>query len=248
MPTEWLPSTVIENHHWTDQLYSLRVHAPKVRFEAGQFGRLALDINGERIARPYSFINPPDSDTLEFYSIIVPEGPLSSKLEALSEGDPLWISSQGVGFFVLSEVPDSEYLWLLSTGTGLGPYLSILRTAAPWLRYQKIALVHAVRYERELTYTNVVDDLSDQYGDQFVYVPFVSREPCAHALEGRIPAAIEDGRLAERAQMDFTPERAQIMLCGNPEMVQDTSALLREMGLARNRRSAPGQITTESYW
>ena len=248
MPTEWLSSTVIENHHWTDQLYSLRVRAPGVQFEAGQFGRLALDINGERIARPYSFVNPPESDILEFYSIIVPEGPLSPQLETLSEGDSIWVSSQGVGFFVLSEVPESDYLWLLSTGTGLGPYLSILRTPEPWGRYRKIALIHAVRYTRELTYQNLVGDLEERYGEQFVYIPFVSREPCAHALDGRIPAAIEDGRLAERAQMDFTAERAQVMLCGNPQMVQDTSALLREMGLARNRRSAPGQITTESYW
>ncbi len=248
MPTEWLSGTVIENHHWTDQLYSLRIHAPGVTFEAGQFGRLALDIGEERIARPYSFVNPPDSDSHEFYSIIVPEGPLSSRLEALNEGDAIWISPQGVGFFVLSEVPDSDSLWLLSTGTGLGPYLSILRTADPWKRYKKIALVHAVRYARELTYRDLIEELTQQHKEQLTYIPFVSRESSDGALAGRIPAAIEDGRLAERAQMAFDSERAQVMLCGNPEMVQDTSSLLRNMGLARNRRSAPGQITTESYW
>ena len=98
MATEWLEGMVVENQHWTDQLYSLHIKAPGVRFTAGQFGRLALDIDGERIARPYSFVNPPDAECLEFYSIIVPEGPLSAQLESLAAGDRIWVSSQGVGF------------------------------------------------------------------------------------------------------------------------------------------------------
>ena len=248
MATEWLEGTIVENRHWTDQLYSLRVKAPEVRFTAGQFARLALDIGGERIARPYSFVNSPGAEHLEFYSIIVREGPLSSRLEALAAGDRIWVSSEGVGFFVLDEVPRSDYLWLLATGTGIGPYLSILGTPEPWTRHHKIALAHAVRYSRELTYQNAIRSHLDRHPDQFTYVPFVSREDGAGALRGRIPAAIEDGRLAERANMDFDPSRAQVMLCGNPQMVQDTSALLKTMGMARNRRSAPGQITTESYW
>ena len=149
---------------------------------------------------------------------------------------------------MLDEVPQSEYLWLLATGTGLGPYLSILGTPDPWARHRKIALVHAVRYSRELTYQDTIQQHLNRHPDQFVYVPFVSREDDPSTLHGRIPAAIEDGRLAERAGMDFDPAHAQVMLCGNPEMVQDTSALLKTMGMARNRRSAPGQITTESYW
>ena len=248
MATEWLTGTVVENRHWTDQLYSLRIDAPGVRFQAGQFGRLALDIDGERVARPYSFVNPPEAVPLEFYSIIVPEGPLSARLEALQPGDAVWVSSQGIGFFVLSEVPESECLWLLSTGTGIGPYLSMLGTPEPWARHRKIALVHAVRYSRELSYQNAIRTYRQRHPDQFAYVPVVSREDDPNALGGRIPAAIEDGRLAQRTGMDFDPARAQVMLCGNPQMVQDTSALLRGMGMARNRRSAPGQITTESYW
>ncbi len=248
MATEWLEGTVVENRHWTDQLYSLRVKAPEVRFAAGQFGRLALDIDGERVARPYSFVNPPQADDLEFYSIVVPEGPLSARLESLAPGDRVWVSARGVGFFVLDEVPESDYLWLLATGTGLGPYLSILGTPAPWARHRKVALVHAVRTRRELTYADTIGAHRDRHPDQFVYVPFVSREDGSPALHGRIPAAIEDGSLAQHAGMDFDPAHAQVMLCGNPQMVQDTSALLKTMGLARNRRSTPGQITTESYW
>ena len=108
--------------------------------------------------------------------------------------------------------------------------------------------MHAVRYSRELTYQDTIQQHLNRHPEQLVYAPFVSREDDPGALHGRIPAAIEDGRLAERAGMDFDPARAQVMLCGNPEMVQDTSALLKTMGMARNRRSAPGQITTESYW
>ncbi len=248
MATEWLSGTVVENYHWTDQLYSLRIHAPEVRFVAGQFGRLALDIDGERIARPYSFVNPPEAPYLEFYSIIVPEGPLSSRLESLAPDDSIWVSSLGVGFFVLDEVPDSECLWLLSTGTGIGPYLSMLGTPEPWQRFTKIALVHAVRYARELSYQETIQTYQEQHPDQFEYVQIVSREEHPTALGGRIPKAIENNQLAERTGMSFAPDRAQVMLCGNPQMVKDTSALLREMGMARNRRSAPGQITTESYW
>ena len=248
MTTQWLSGTVVENHHWTDQLYSLRVEASEVEFAAGQFGRLALDIDGVRVARPYSFVNPPGSACLEFYSIIVPGGPLSSRLESTASGDSVWVSARGVGFFVLDEVPESEHLWLLATGTGIGPYLSMLGTPDPWDSHRKIALVHGVRDARELTYQDTIQGYRDQHPDQFVYVSCVSREAHSASLAGRIPAAIEEGRLAERTGMDFSPSSAQVMLCGNPQMVQDTTTLLKTMGLTRNRRSAPGQITTESYW
>lgn len=248
MADEWIAGAVAANRHWTDQLYSLQVDAPGVRFAAGQFARLALDLGGERVARPYSFVNAPGAPLLEFYSIVVEEGPLSARLRALAPGDPIWVAARGTGFFVLAEVPESDCLWLLSTGTGIGPYLSMLGTPEPWARHRRIALVHSVRYARELTYRELIDRWRDERPEQFAYVPMVSREAHPEALAGRIPAAIEDGRLAARAGMDFAPARAQVMLCGNPGMVRDTSARLQAMGLARNRRRAPGQITTESYW
>ena len=248
MADQWVSGTVVENRLWTDQLYSLRVAAQGVQFAAGQFTRLALDIDGERIARPYSFVNPPAEPVLEFYSIIVDEGLLSKRLQALRPDDRVWVSAQGVGFFVLQEVPQSPCLWLLSTGTGIGPYLSILGTAEPWERHARIALVHSVRYARELSYQDAIGRLQAAHPEQFVYAPCVSRERHPEALAGRIPAAIEDGRLSEYAKMSFAPQEAQVMLCGNPDMVRDTSAMLRGMGLSRNRRSAPGHITTESYW
>ena len=244
---KWLEGRVVENRHWTPALYSLRVEGPALSFQAGQFVRIALDIAGERIARPFSFINPPDDPTLEFYGVIVPEGPLSPRLALLRPGDTLYYADNPSGFLVLAEVPPAEELWLVSTGTGVAPFLSILRTRALWQTYQRVILVHAVRHANELVYRDLIDAALRERGPQFRYVTFVSREPYAGALEGRIPAAIRDGRL-EAAALPFAPERSQFMLCGNPDMVKDVQAALAERGFRKHRRRAPGQITVETFW
>ncbi|HSP00665.1 MAG TPA: ferredoxin--NADP reductase, partial [Thioalkalivibrio sp.] len=171
----WLEAEVIERKHWTGELYSLRVDAPVDPFQAGQFNRLALDIDGERVGRPYSYVNAPDQTPLDFYFITVPGGPLSNRLATLNTGDTVQLMSKAQGFFTLSEVPDAEILWLMATGTALGPYLSMLRTEIPWQRFKRIVLIHAVRSAAELTYQRVIDAFRD-YGRQFQFVPFVSRE------------------------------------------------------------------------
>jgi ferredoxin--NADP+ reductase len=244
---KWLEGRVVENRHWTPTLYSLRVEGPALRFQAGQFVRIALDVAGERIARPFSFINPPDDPTLEFYGVIVPDGPLSPRLALLQPGDTLYYADNPSGFLVLAEVPPAEELWLVSTGTGVAPFLSILRTGALWQTYQRVILVHAVRRANELVYRELIDAAMRERGQQFRYVTFVSREPHAGSLKGRIPAAIRDGRL-EAAALPFTPERSQFMLCGNPDMVKDVQAALAERGFRKHRRRSPGQITVETFW
>lgn len=246
--SRWIEGTVVGNRHWTEQLYSLKVRADIRPFKAGQFGRLALDIEDQRVGRPYSFVNAPDEQPLEFYSIVVPEGPLSNRLQKLKSGDKVWVSPKGAGFFTLSEVPPALYLWMLSTGTALGPFLSILKTEQPWQRFRKIVLVHAVRNAAELTYQETIGAITHAHPDQFTMIPFVSREDTDFAIKGRIPAAIEDGRLLERAQMPLTPELSHVMICGNPDMVTDTSAVLANLEFKKNRRREPGQITTENYW
>src|SRR5438477_3002168 len=128
MSERWLTGTVVENRHWTDSLFSVRVEGAPLSFQAGQFVRIALDVNGQRVARAFSFVNAPDDPVLEFYGVIVPEGPLSPRLAKLRAGDALYVAPNPAGFLVLSEVPDVETLWLISTGTGLAPFLSILRT------------------------------------------------------------------------------------------------------------------------
>jgi ferredoxin/flavodoxin---NADP+ reductase len=246
MSTQWLEAKVLDNRHWTDALFSLRVAGPSLAFEAGQFVRLAMDIDGERIARPFSFVNPPADPVHEFYGIVVPEGPLSPTLARLQPGDTLHVAPNPAGFLVLSEVPDAETLWLISTGTGIAPFLSILRTEAPWRRFRHVVLVHAVRHARELVYREMIEDLVKK--NLLRYVTFVSREAHPGSLAGRIPAAVRDGRLEQAAGLGVAPESSQVLLCGNPDMLRDVTAALVERGLRKHRRRNPGQISVESFW
>jgi ferredoxin/flavodoxin---NADP+ reductase len=246
--TTWHSGRVIENRHWTDALFSLRVEAPRLTYQAGQFVRIALDIGGERVARPFSFVNPPQDPVLEFYGIVVPVGPLSPRLATLRAGDTLHVASNPAGFLVLAEVPDAERLWLLSTGTGIAPFLSILRTEAPWQRFREVVLVHAVRHTRELTYREVISGMQREKGSRLRYVSFVSREAAPGSLAGRIPAALRDGRLEAAARLALSAASSQVLLCGNPEMLKATGAALAERGMRKHRRRAPGHVTSESFW
>jgi len=187
---KWLEGRVVENRHWTDALFSLRVEGVALSFQAGQFVRIALE---EDLARPFSFVNPPADPVLEFYGIVVPEGPLSPRLARLRAGERLLVASNPAGFLVLSEVPDADTLWLVSTGTGIAPFLSILRTETPWKRFGKVVLVHAVRHARELVYTDLIGKVHRENPGLFHYVTFVSREKWPGSLHGRIPAAMRDG-------------------------------------------------------
>jgi ferredoxin/flavodoxin---NADP+ reductase len=240
--TKWLEGRVIENRHWTDALFSLRVEAPRISFEAGQFVRIALE---ESLARPFSFVNPPEDPLLEFYGIVVPEGPLSPRLGRLRAGERLLVATNPAGFLVLSEVPEAETLWLVSTGTGIAPFLSILRTAEPWRRFGSVVLVHAVRHARELVYQDLIRDISKDH--RLRYVTFVSREAAAGSLAGRIPAAMRDGRLEAAAGLELN-QNSHVMLCGNPQMLKDAAAALAERGLRKHRRRTPGHISVESFW
>lgn len=246
MTERWIEARVSENRHWSDALFSLRVEGAKPGFEAGQFVRIALDVEGSRIARPFSFVNPPEDPILEFYGIVVPEGPLSPRLAALEKGDALYVAPNPAGFLVLSEIPDAQALWLVSTGTGIAPFLSILRTEAPWRRFRNVVLVHAVRHANELVYRDMISELQERQG--LKYVSFVSREPAPGSLAGRIPAAVRDGRLEAAAAVALSPQSSQVLLCGNPDMLKDATAALVERGLRKHRRRAPGHISVESFW
>jgi ferredoxin/flavodoxin---NADP+ reductase len=240
MSETWLTGKVVENRHWTETLFSLRVEGAQPSFRAGQFVRIALDIEGQRVARAFSFVNPPEDPLLEFYGVIVPEGPLSPRLARLRAGDSLYVAPNPAGFLVLSEVPDAETLWLVSTGTGLAPFLSILRTDTR--RFSNVVLVHAVRHARELAYRDVIAKTKARY------VAFVSREKHQGSLEGRIPAAILDGRLESAAGVKLSAETSHVMLCGNPQMLKDAQAALAQRGMRKHKRRIPGHITVESFW
>jgi len=242
MSEKWLAGRVMDNRHWTENLFSLRVEGAAPGFAAGQFVRIALDIGGERVARAFSFVNPPQDPVLEFYGVIVPEGPLSPRLAKLDAGDSLYVAANPAGFLTLSEVPDAETLWLVATGTGLAPFLSILRTDEPWRRFRSVVLVHAVRYASELTYQDLIRQTRARY------VTFVSREQAPGSLAGRIPAAIADGRLEKAAGLKLAAETSHVMLCGNPQMLRDATTALVARGMRKHRRRTPGHITVESFW
>jgi ferredoxin--NADP+ reductase len=244
----WLQGTVIENRAWTGALFSLRVQAPPLSFEAGQFVRIGLDIGGERVARPFSFVNAPDDPVLEFYGVIVPEGPLSPRLARLVAGDALYVADNPAGWLILSEVPPAQDLWLVATGTGIAPFLSILRSAAPWQRHERVILVHGARRAEELVYRDLIEGLRERHAGRLSYVRFASREDIPGGLQGRIPAAVADGRLEAAAGASIAAARSQFMLCGNPAMLADMQAALAARGLKKHRRRSPGQITVESFW
>jgi ferredoxin--NADP+ reductase len=234
------------------QLHSIEVEAPALAFTAGQFARLALPAppgaKEPMVGRPYSFVNPPGAPRHEFYFAVVPDGPLSPRLAALGPGDSLWLGPNANGFFCIAEVPQAEALWCLSTGTGIGPFLSILRSADPWDRFGRVVLVHAVRHAAELTYRDTIAGIARARAGAFAYLPVVSREAHAGALPGRIPALIADGRLEARAGVPLTADNAHAMLCGNPAMVDDVQAALATRGMRRHRRREPGHVTVETYW
>lgn len=246
--TTWLDGEVVENRHWTDTLFSLRVKGAPLVFDAGQFVRIALDIDGERVARAFSLVNAPHEPLLEFYGVVVPQGPLSPRLARLEAGERLFVASNPAGFLVLKELPDAETLWLLATGTGIAPFISMLRAGTPWQRFEKVVLVHAVRRAPELVYRDEADRARAKHGPRFLYVPIVSREDAPPALRGRIPALLADGRLEGAAGLKLAPVGSQVMLCGNPDMLKDTTAALAERGMRKHRRRAPGHVTTESFW
>ncbi|HHJ15330.1 MAG TPA: ferredoxin--NADP reductase [Gammaproteobacteria bacterium] len=244
----WSTGRVRELHPWTDKLFSIRIDADTDPFTAGQFTKLGLVIGDEFISRPYSYVNAPGEEPLEFYFVTVPDGPLTGAMLELRPGDSIYVMRKAAGFLTLNEVPAAEQLWMLSSGTAIGPFLSMLKTREPWQTYQSIVLVHAVRLAGELSFQDTIAALGEQHPGQFSFIPFVSREDTDFAIRARIPAAIEDGRLEQRAGLEISPQRSQVMICGNPDMVKSTQAVLETRGLTRNRRRTPGHITVENYW
>lgn len=245
---EWIEGKIVDSQHWTENLFSLRIAADIKHFKAGQFTSLALDMDGERIARPYSFLSSPGQQPLEFFFYTATGGALSNALVELQSGDSVWVKNQANGFFVLDEIPECREMWLLGTGTGVAPLLSILGTEEPWQRFDEVVLVYAVRKHSDLLYQEQIDSLRIKFPDRFKFQAFVSREEIPGTLLGRIPAAIENGTLEKSVALKMDPERSHFMLCGNPDMVRDVTDVLKGRGFRKNRRRTPGHITTENYW
>lgn len=243
----WLPGRVENRIQWNARLFSLRIAVDFSRFKPGQFTRVALDIDGERVARPYSLVNTPDAPLLEIFFNIVPEGPLSPRLAALAEGDRIWVSDAVNGFLTVDEVPPCRHLWMLATGTGIGPFLSILQSGVGRARFDRLVLGYSVREASELAYQPLLQQLVGDYAGQLVYVPFVTREPVEGAMHQRITECLRDGSFEVRAGIEITPADSHVMLCGNAAMIGEVSELLGERGLRKHLRRKPGHISTEKY-
>lgn len=253
MAANWLPAKVIENRQLTDRHYALIFEAELMPFKAGQFARLQVEVENdegelEKFANPYSLLNTPDEKYAEVYFNTVTDGKVSNGLAALKLGDSLEIAQPCVGFFVLSQIPEVKHLWMLSTGTGIGPYLSMLKTAEAWDRFEKIILVHAVPVAAELNYSELIEQFAKDYPGQFQFVPIVSCEDHDGALKGQIPALINNGELEEKVGLEINAENSHVMLCGNSGLLKDTKTILKERGMDRHLNHKPGHITSEQYF
>lgn len=246
---EWVNGEVKEVKNWTDALFSLRVKAPIDPFIAGQFAKLALEIDGERVQRAYSYVNAPKDDLLEFYLVTVPDGKLSPHLHALQPGDQVMVTNEAAGFFVLDEVPECKTLWMLATGTAIGPYLSMLQQGEGLDRFENIVLVHAARYAADLSFLPLMQQLQQRYHGKLHIQTVVSREAIPGSLTGRVPALIENGELERATGLTLDADSSHVMLCGNPQMVRDTQQLLKETReMRKHLKRKPGHITSEHYW
>lgn len=246
--TRWTEGIVASNTHWTQNLFSLRIEAEVAPFAAGQYTSLALDIEGQRVAQPYSILSAPHDSPLEFFFYTQLDGQLSAQLGRLQTGDRVWVQQTPEGRFTLDQVPAGRDLWLLATGTGVSPFLSLLRTPEPWQRFEHIVLVYAVRQWSDIAYGELLKDLQSQYGERFTFVPFVSREKVENTVHGHIPASISNGTLERVAARGMSTHTSRFMLCGNPGMVQDALSALQQRGFERSEEGRTGHITLEAYW
>lgn len=243
---------VLSVHRWTPTLFSFTMTRPAhFKFTAGQFARIGLKVGEELVVRAYSVVSSPFDETLEFFSIVVPDGAFTSNLQHLKVGDELYLEKIPYGYLTLAryQQPLPHDLWLLATGTGLAPFLSMLQDFDTWSKYQKINLVYSVRTADELAYVDRIQEIAETFGEGhngFKFIPIITRDPSA-PLHDRLPILIENGELEKSAGIELNPASSHVMLCGNPQMVDDTKEALKRRGLTMNRRGE-GNIAVENYW
>ncbi|MBD1577855.1 MULTISPECIES: ferredoxin--NADP reductase [Vibrio] len=259
IPVGFTAGRVIKRIEWAQHLFSLVVEVPanaypSPAFIAGQFSKLALvNGQGEWVRRAYSMVNNPtlkkQNLILEFLVIEIPQGQLTPLLAHLQAGNTIYVGTQPSGFMTVDEIPDSAIdLWMLSTGTGIGPFLSILEEVEQCQKFEHLVLVHAVRTKEELVYKDKIIEMMKTYQGKLRYVPIVSREVEQGALQGRIPELLKSEQLSAAAHVTLTPEHSFFYLCGNPNMVHDTRDTLESMGYQKHLRSESGQFSFENYW
>ncbi len=245
---EWCPATVTRKQIWTDGLFTLTIATDLVEpFVPGQFLHLALGDDEHRINRPYSVASPHGQE-LDFFIVVVEEGELTPRLWQLNVGDDVQVSRRAAGSFTLKKTPAAEILWLISTGTGLAPYIAMLRTEEPWQRYEKIAVIHGVRYAADLGYSQELKQWESDHQGRFQLLQTLTREDKPGLLHGRIPQLLENGRLEQDSGWKISKDNSAVLLCGNPAMLDEMEEKLGRREMKKHRTKSPGQIVLERYW
>jgi len=243
---------VLDVHHWTDRLFSFRTTRDQgFRFENGQFVMIGLPVDGKPLMRAYSMASANYEDSLEFFSIKVPDGPLTSRLAHIKEGDEIMVGRKPTGTLVQDSLTDGKRLYLVSTGTGLAPFASIIRDPVVYERFEHVVLVHGCRFIDELAYgEKIVAALpNDEYLGEIVrmkllYYPTVTREPFEH--RGRVTELLRSGEVGREFGLPgLDPENDRVMICGSPAMLSDMVGLMDEFGFDEGSVSRPGQYVIE---
>ncbi|ONG43659.1 ferredoxin--NADP(+) reductase [Pseudoroseomonas deserti] len=244
--------TVQHVHHWTDRLFTFRcTRDPAFRFQAGQFAMIGLMVDGKPLLRAYSMASAAYDDFFEFLSIKVPDGPLTSRLQHIQPGDQVLIGRKAVGTLVPDSLLPGRTLWMLGTGTGLAPFMSLVKDPEVFDRFERVVLVHGVREVKELAYQDFLSDeihqhelLGELVGDKLVYYPTVTREPFRN--QGRVTDLIRAGRLeADLGLPPISTEDDRVMLCGSPEMLAEMKTILEEKGFKEGAGNRPGHYVIE---
>ena len=243
---------VLTVHHWTERLFSFTTTRDNaLRFSNGHFTMIGLRVNDKPLLRAYSIVSPNYEEHLEFLSIKVPDGPLTSRLQHIQVGDKIIVGRKPTGTLLIDYLLPGKNLYLLSTGTGMAPFLSVIRDPDTYERFDKVILVHGVREVKELAYHDYLTQelpqhefLGEMVREKFLYYPTVTREPFKN--QGRLTDAIESGKLfSELALPAFNPTDDRVMICGSPQMLKDLKRMLEERGFKEGNTTKPGDFVIE---
>jgi len=243
---------VLSVRHWTDRLFSFTTTRDQAfRFQNGHFTMIGLRVDGKPLLRAYSVASPNYEEHLEFFSIKVPDGPLTSRLQHLKEGDTILVGRKPTGTLLLDYLLPGKRLYLLSTGTGLAPFLSIIRDPETYERFEKVVLVHGTREVAELAYQDLItkdlpehEFLGELAAGKLMYYPTVTREP--YVNRGRITTLIESGKLCNDLHLpQLDREHDRVMICGSPQMLKDLKQMLDDRGFHEGNTSKPGDYVIE---
>ena len=243
---------VLDVRHWTDTLFSFSTsRSPSFRFESGQFTMIGLELDGRPLLRAYSLASANYDEKLEFFSIKVADGPLTSRLQHLKEGDTVLVNRKATGTLIHGNLIAGRRLYLLGTGTGLAPFLSIIRDPETYDRYETVVLAHGCRQVAELAYGESIlkelpghEFLGELVRDKLIYYPTVTREP--FRTRGRLTDLISTDALTKDLGLaPIDPEEDRVMMCGSPPMLADLRNILEERGFVEGNHATPGHYVVE---